>query len=410
MSTVKLIYKDFDELVDETTEASISRIRNGIELIMAIDKKGFTQKDLIDDLAYSMRMCLRNAKDEVRVSILDFVFEQWKKSNNVTRKKAWRSKLRLWKRSVMSDLVNELVDLYHSGTNYLYGAFVRNDHNGITSAGRTIRNLRKHLVDFTLSQITADGFSGFTRRKFHSGLKIEVSGGPFVSEEKQEMGDVELYDCWAILMMEHFTVAKRVFYFKSEQLASFVEKAVAKNALTILFQSFLWLCQMTTCGIICQKDGKNCKLFHEVPLMLVVNCHRILKMKIDMGLERSKKGDRDMTEFISHMIMCLVSDYYERSEREEGCHICFEAKKSFRTVASSSLRIYENPMQLVRILLCVTRKCLLMKCSYGDCQKPVHLKRRKCKGCRFALYCDKQCQKRHWRTEHKDECKMLSGF
>ena len=38
------------------------------------------------------------------------------------------------------------------------------------------------------------------------------------------------------------------------------------------------------------------------------------------------------------------------------------------------------------------------------------LQRRKCKGCRFALYCDNECQKRHWRAENKDECKMLRDF
>jgi hypothetical protein len=47
---------------------------------------------------------------------------------------------------------------------------------------------------------------------------------------------------------------------------------------------------------------------------------------------------------------------------------------------------------------------LRQECSFCGNQKAKHRTLQTCGSCKKALYCDKDCQKRHWKDEHKMKC------
>lgn len=64
-------------------------------------------------------------------------------------------------------------------------------------------------------------------------------------------------------------------------------------------------------------------------------------------------------------------------------------------------------------LFCSNYCTVLYNRSTGElchqCNKLLEKQGLKCRGCGNARYCSIECQKEHWKSEHKNQCKLLSG-
>lgn len=50
-----------------------------------------------------------------------------------------------------------------------------------------------------------------------------------------------------------------------------------------------------------------------------------------------------------------------------------------------------------------------IKYTCAQCSKKSQTELLQCSGCKFARYCNKECQKKHWKNGHKKECKEISA-
>ena len=394
-------------LCSDDNALTVTSLKNDIDALMTIDKKRFLDQTYRETLVLSLRKNAILATDTVRIGVIGFVFKQWKKTLTVTPKKTRRSYLRQWQTESLTEIINQLLGLESGQTNYLYAAFVRNHHTRITSEGITLRRLRKILVDFTVFKFTNSAFSKYPRAESMDSLT------EYTVLHRSGMRNIGTFNVLVQLVIDNYSVTRQLFYFKRKQLKSFLQKlhVKQKGGIRALLTSFLWTCLVMRNMWVCRRDNIDCTMIIGLPLMILVNLIRIRDVAPELNI---KIGTSLHDIVVFRKVLCSVAGYYNTKKKEPARCICYEIKKKYTMVLSNCLRKLQNiglgdAKQTFKVF-CNARKFLIKSCAYGKCNKSLNLKRRKCKGCAFALYCDRQCQRRDWKAKHKTECEMLSGF
>lgn len=115
-------------------------------------------------------------------------------------------------------------------------------------------------------------------------------------------------------------------------------------------------------------------------------------------VNRKRADDLSLLLDLPHLRSAMLRDPVMGTLR-----IAYEAHKDTNeTIATKGLEV-----QFAAIERYIKREAKLLKCADCDKQLLSTKDRNFCGGCRQVVYCSKNCQKAHWKTKHKAECKKV---